>query len=139
MRHAAVMLIINREGKILAVSRRYDSSKFGLPGGKLEEGESTSDAARRETLEETGVKVTACDLIYTRVEKKHNDSGEDFNTHCFYATEFDDSGLVKSSEEGTVKWMSSSELTSMEHGAFPDYNSKTIESFKLKYPEIKIS
>jgi 8-oxo-dGTP diphosphatase len=42
---------------ILAVSRKDDPNAFGLPGGKVEHGETEEQAARRELLEETGVEL----------------------------------------------------------------------------------
>lgn len=138
MREAAVMLIINKEGLILAISRREDPEKFGLIGGKVEDNETAINAAIRETLEETGVKVYDCELIYTRVEPKHTNDGHDFNTHCFVAKSWDDSKLFQSSEEGIVKWLTIAELTSPITGAFPHYNAETIAAFKNKFPTFKV-
>jgi 8-oxo-dGTP pyrophosphatase MutT (NUDIX family) len=138
MREAAVMLVINKNGLVLAISRREDPSKFGLAGGKLEEGETPTQAAIRETLEETGVRITSCDYIYTRVEPRHNNDGEDFNTHCFYAIDWDDTNMVQSSDEGVVKWLSASELTSPVTGAFPHYNAQTIAAYNEKFPNSKL-
>jgi len=139
MREASVMLIINSDGKILSVSRRKDPTKFGLPGGKVDEFNFETDiaAAIRETLEETSVVVEECSKIYTRMEYKHSDEGEDFNTHCFFATQW--SGVPKDSEEGKVMWLTAAELCSTEHGAFPEYNTKTLEVFKSKYPDFKVN
>jgi ADP-ribose pyrophosphatase YjhB (NUDIX family) len=136
MNQAAVMLVLNEEGKILSVARRNNPTKFGLPGGKKNEWETDYLAAVRETMEETSIKVTGCTEIYVRVEPKDSPDGEDFNTHCFYALTW--KGTPTSSEEGEVKWLTSAELTSSEHGAFPDYNAKTLEVFKSKYPNVKI-
>lgn len=44
IRKAATVLIINN-GLFLGVSRKDNHSSFGLPGGKLEEGESYEKAA----------------------------------------------------------------------------------------------
>lgn len=54
---AACVLVLSNDSKILAVSRKNDSTAFGIPGGKLDEGESPIAAAIRETLEETGYTV----------------------------------------------------------------------------------
>lgn len=135
MRNAAVMLIV-KDGRILAISRRHDKTKFGLPGGKCEEGETPDVAAVRECLEETGIKVTKCDYIFRRDEPKDRPEGEDFHCYCFYATEW--FGEPNDSEEGVVKWLTEHELT-VDKGAFADYNRRTLAVFKTKYPNIQLT
>lgn len=132
MRNAAVMLII-KDGKILAVSRRYDHTKFGLAGGKVEDGETPGMAAIRETYEETGVRVSDCIHIFTRDEPKDRPEGEDFHTYCYYATEWH--GEPKDSEEGIVRWLTERELTG-DMGAFADYNTRTLTAFRTLFPNV---
>jgi ADP-ribose pyrophosphatase len=54
-----------KEGKILLVRRAFDpgAGKWSIPGGLVEVGEKLSEAAARETEEETGVKVQTLELI----------------------------------------------------------------------------
>ena len=85
MRQAAVMLII-KDGRILGISRRYDKTKFGLIGGKCDDGETTIQAALREVLEETRIVVKKCTYIYSRKEPP-DQNGEWFECDCFYAEE----------------------------------------------------
>lgn len=49
--------LITLDDKVLAVSRKDDSTAFGLPGGKKESNEILSQTAIRETLEETGYHI----------------------------------------------------------------------------------
>src|SRR5665213_1220437 len=97
MREAAVMLVI-KDGLILSISRRYDKTKFGLPGGKREENETIEAAACRETSEETNIQVTKCTHFFTREEPRDCPEGEDFVCYCYYADEW--SGEATNSEEG---------------------------------------
>lgn len=134
MRKAAVMLII-QDGKILAVSRRYDKTKFGLPGGKRDDNETTLQCGIRETLEETGVTVDECNLIFLRDEPRDRPEGEDFQTYCYYAEKWH--GEPHTIEEGEVAWLSVSDLLGAK-GAFADYNKRTLEAFREHYPNIPI-
>ena len=132
MRNAAVMLII-KDGRILAVSRRHDKTKFGLPGGKCEPEETPDQAAIRECWEETGIKVSKCEFIFRRDEPRDRPEGEDFHCYCYYATEW--SGTAHDSEEGVVKWLTEHELT-VDKGAFADYNRRTLIVFRTLFPGV---
>lgn len=58
--HITVACVIHRDGKYLMVEERDKFSGelvFNQPAGHLDDGESISDAAVRETLEETGWRV----------------------------------------------------------------------------------
>ena len=54
-----VGVIIRKNGKLLLGKRlgSHGSGTWGLPGGHLEAGEDVNDCAKRETFEETGMRV----------------------------------------------------------------------------------
>lgn len=61
---AAVSLVLMTPSlQVVRVSRKYDHTNFGLPGGKVELGESITDALVRETKEEIGF-----DLVYDKTK-----------------------------------------------------------------------
>ena len=73
-----VAVYIRKEGKILLGKRtsEHGRGEWCPPGGKLEMNESLEDCARRETLEETGLKVKDLTLIGVT-----NDIWTDIGTH----------------------------------------------------------
>ena len=58
-RRRAFCLVENSSGEILFIQRGYgkEKGKWSLPGGFVDSGERSKDAARRETREETGLAV----------------------------------------------------------------------------------
>jgi len=49
--------LVRNGDKILLIQHSYAGQHWNLPGGGIKKGESLQDAAKREVLEETGVKV----------------------------------------------------------------------------------
>jgi 8-oxo-dGTP diphosphatase len=63
----AVIAVVIENGRALLVRRANppDAGLWGYPGGKIEYGETVSEAAIRELREETGVDAQALDIITT--------------------------------------------------------------------------
>ena len=59
-------LIHDGAGKILMIRTHKWSHKWGIPGGKIERGESSEDALRREMMEETALKIS--DIRFVMVQ-----------------------------------------------------------------------
>ena len=59
-------IVTNDQGEVLLI-RRTDNGNWSLPGGGIDLGESVSQAAIRETLEETGItcEITGISGIYS--------------------------------------------------------------------------
>jgi 8-oxo-dGTP pyrophosphatase MutT (NUDIX family) len=58
-----VGVVVRGPGETILLEKRRDCGWWGLPGGKVEPGESLVDAAIREVLEETGLTVEVTHLI----------------------------------------------------------------------------
>lgn len=56
------MAVRDSEGRVL-LEKRSDSGMWGFPGGRIEPGESVTDAALREVREETGFTVRITSLL----------------------------------------------------------------------------
>jgi mutator protein MutT len=110
VKQAACCLILTNDGHVLAVSRKNDPSAFGLPGGKVDPGETAEQAAARELQEETGLTATKLSHVFTHQE----DDG--FVTHTF-ACEVE--GEINTPESGVIRWVKPSVLF---NGPFGSYN-----------------
>ncbi|MDP2308226.1 MAG: NUDIX hydrolase [Pseudomonadota bacterium] len=61
---ATVDALIERDGAIVLVRRRYEPLGWALPGGFVDPGEKVGDAAVREAKEETGLDITLGALLH---------------------------------------------------------------------------
>ncbi len=66
---SVVAFVQRSDGKVVAVSRRGRPADLGLPGGKIDPGETPEEAAARELLEETGVVAKKMEFCYERVDR----------------------------------------------------------------------
>lgn len=64
--------VVNHRDEILLIQRGYGEGKgkWSLPGGQRDRGESLSETARRETQEETGIRM-AVDSLYAKGRRAH--------------------------------------------------------------------
>ena len=72
------VVIPDEEGKILMVKQRHEGKDIWMvPGGGIEEGENAAEAAVREVLEETGLKIRVSRLLW-HVEEVSEKRGQRF-------------------------------------------------------------
>ncbi|MBO0992222.1 NUDIX hydrolase [Bacillus sp. SD088] len=67
----SVVIVLNKQNKVLLQQRKYPYGVWGLPGGLMELGESTEECARREVWEETGLTIGELELINVSSGKSH--------------------------------------------------------------------
>lgn len=129
MKLAVCVVVYNKEGQLLMVSRKNRPGDWNLPGGKVEEGELPNAAALRELVEETG-------LLGSKTKYVFSSAIEDYCVDCYVVREY--TGTIAQIEgEGEVRWGSWDDLLQPER-AFFEYNTKLYEHLvKLDLVNVK--
>jgi ADP-ribose pyrophosphatase YjhB (NUDIX family) len=111
---AVNVAITNQDGEILLI-RRSDNDNWAMPGGAVELGESLTQAAVRETREETGIdcEVTGLSGIYTNPAHVtlYTSNGEVRQEFSIVLTARATGGQpTPSSESSEVRWVARDDL-----------------------------
>jgi 8-oxo-dGTP diphosphatase len=104
----AVLCFVRSEGSVLLIEKKrgFGAGKVNAPGGKVEPGETTLEAAVRETQEE--VCVTAHDPRDHGVLRFQFADGYALEVHVFVAISY--SGTLAETDEARPFWIPESEI-----------------------------
>ena len=102
-----VAAIIQRDGAYFATQRGYGEFEgmWEFPGGKIEPGESSEDALKREIQEELGVDIVIEDLICTT---EYDYPSFHLTMHCYLCSIA--SGEIELREHKSALWLTSDRL-----------------------------
>ena len=102
-----VAAIIVRDGRIFATQRGYGDWKdwWEFPGGKIEPGESTEDALKREIREELATEIEVDELLAT---VEYDYPKFHLTMHCYLCTII--SGDLSLLEHEDARWLALDEL-----------------------------
>ncbi len=125
IKYCVQAVILNDEGEVLSVSRKYNHQDAGLPGGKVDKEDYNRypldplhAALIREVKEETGldININTAELIFAI----HKDG---YMGYTYLVKEW--SGEIETDEPHVVKWTHFSEIMM---GSFGRYNTLVGES-----------
>lgn len=118
IRPRASVVVVRRGSKVLCVSRKFNSTDMGLPGGSVEAGEAPDVAAIREFLEEIGHLLSDVQLHGTF----------EYDGRTVYVYLASDEGLpdiwpARGPEGTKISWLRAADLS---QGSFAEFNVKHI-------------
>lgn len=130
MKSAVCLLYPRNDGTFLSVSRRDDITKWGLPGGKVDKGESNVEAIQREVYEEIG--IASAEVFYEPLYCGPCKGDVDYwvTTYLWNDIIYDDTRFDP--EIGlAIEWKSIDELCDENVSPFAKYNRKVFEALNI--------
>jgi 8-oxo-dGTP diphosphatase len=115
-------IVVNKDGKILALKRAADDHSRGgnwdLPGGGYEQGEEVVAAIEREVMEEAGLTVNSLNPIYfaSRIGVEAGFfQGDTVFATCYASSDWEGE-VVLSNEHTEYRWVTPEEFKSYNFG-----------------------
>jgi ADP-ribose pyrophosphatase YjhB (NUDIX family) len=108
------VVVVNDAGEILLI-QRSDNGNWAVPGGAIDLGESLTDAATRETREETGIDCRITGIVGIYTDPRHvilyTSNGEARQEFSIVLTaQAVDGAPTPSDESSQVRWVTRDEL-----------------------------
>lgn len=131
---AVCVLIIRNDGHALAVSRRKDPTKWGLPGGKVDPGETLQEAIVRETREEIGLTMDINKLTFLYQAPCPGEVSYDVTTF-FYDVPGPDIEDLTPEADLSLSYHDFSVLMMEDSSPFAGYNRGVMKAFTEQFVE----
>jgi len=126
---AVSVLILHPDGRVLACARKHRPYAWGMPGGKVDEGETAEQAAVRELEEETGVEALDMVRLFGAPCVNEHEGGIIYYNNVFLVTRWE--GTPKQMPgEGLVAWK---DWAAVQSGPFGTYNRLVELQYERKF------
>ncbi len=129
MKTASNLLLV-QDGLVLAVSRRDDPTKWGLPGGKVDPGETSQAAAIRETLEETGLVIYSHEVTPLLSARSVGDVNFWTTTYLYIGRKIWTGDEIEPEPGLDVTWLSFDDICDPTISPFAEYNRWVREHYR---------
>ena len=116
---ATVALITDSQDRLLVARRAKEPAKgtLDLPGGIVDSFETGEEGVSREVLEETGLKVTSLQYLFSLPNKYIYSGFEEHTLDLFYRCEVEDDTIVTAHDDVCeLQWLPISEINPQEFG-----------------------
>ena len=127
----AVGAIVFDDNRVLLVRRGQPPSQdlWAIPGGRVQLGETLQEAAEREILEETGVRIKAREPVYTfdYIERDGASCPRFHYVIIDLIADFVEGEIRAGDDAADVRWVSAEELDGLK------VSSKTVELLRAQY------
>ncbi len=118
-----VYVVVKNRDRILLLKRKDGLWEF--PGGSVDWGEQPEGAARRETREETGIKITGnLELLGITSATYEKDGHEKHSVYIVYSADSETNEVSLSKEHYEYRWLTKMEADFMKYG----YNAEPVMS-----------
>ncbi len=135
----ATVFVFDNENRLLLL-KRADNRCWGPPGGAVEPGEVVEEAARRETLEETGLEIGEMSLfgVFSGEDQfyRYPNGDEVHNVTIVYITRVPDREIQISHEHTDWKYFRLDEIPSAISPPIVPMLKKFIEDFPSEYNKL---
>ena len=125
-------VVVHRGDEVLLIKRGKapNKGKWSLPGGAQDVGETVFQAALREVMEETTIRVSAPKIIDVVDSITHDPQGKVIYHYTLIEVgcEYDSGTAIAKSDAEDVKWVM---IKDLEHYALPDITLKVIRQSYL--------